>query len=164
MCFVQTGTGGLIGYVNSSSDTSSVVRNSYALGPVASSNAPVTGGLVGNTQMMMPIIHSYARGPGLFQKQRRRHSDWDYSLLPQASRTYMARAPLSQGAAQPAASLAERVRSAGANTYSGRNLYVDSAGSANGGIGNLTSRPPATRLPGRQLRPSNGCADPCPPP
>ncbi len=129
------GSGGLAGFMSSSE---SVVRNSYALGPVAGSSSRV-GGLVGNNQSVS-IIHSYARG-AVYSK-----SSSAGALLGIISGSSSIQNVYGTGAVSGGGTRGGLIGQATGTsiTYSGRNLYVDSAGSGNGGIGRLAGTPTAT--------------------
>ncbi len=149
------GSGGLAGFYESSG---SVVRNSYALGPVAGSSSRV-GGLVGNNQTGS-IIHSYARGPVYSKSNNAGALTGTHEWFLKHSRTYMARAPSSQTAAQGAASLA-KLAGLASPTAAAICMWTTLA-QATAAL--ASCQVPHPQLPAPRLRQSNGCGDPRPPP
>ncbi len=141
------GTGGLVGTIGTAS-LSNFVRNSYALGPVAgrSSSASLNpvGGLIGLSTSTV-ISNSYARGPvyskNTFGGALIGIAEEKNSVNMEIQNVYASGAVFTDGGT--IGGLIARVILP--STYSGRNLYVDSAGMANGGIGDLQSR--ATACP-----------------
>ncbi len=141
------GVGGLIGYFlrANGNSTSCVARNNYTLGPIAVSTSAnnLTGGLIGFAISTL-ASNSYARGPvysnttagALIGTMEARNG-----FTVELQNSYSSGAVFGSGTRGGLIGLADGSKI----TYTGRNLYVDSAGSANGGIGSVVNR--ATACP-----------------